>query len=79
MISNRIFNHLDELLLGCGGPDLVSVKQLDHKTGKALESSWYPDCGAHLNEHILCSLNVDLKLASLVNRRVQQSKKALKQ
>lgn len=71
MIRDGILNDLDELLLrGCGA-DHVSVKQLHHETGKALEGSGYPNGRADLNEHVLRRLYVDLELSSLVDRRVQ--------
>jgi hypothetical protein len=71
MVCDRILNDLDELLLGGGGADHVSVEQLYHETGKALESSGYPDGRADLDQYVFVGLDVDLELSSLVDRRIQ--------
>lgn len=47
------------------------MKQLDHETGESLECTWDAHRGADFDEDALCSVDVDLKLASLVDGRIE--------
>jgi hypothetical protein len=60
MIRDGVLDDLDELFLGSRRPDLMPVQQLDHETCEALECSRYTNRRAHLNEHVLSRLYVDL-------------------
>jgi hypothetical protein len=78
VIGNGVLDNLDELFLRCSGPNLVSMEQLHHETSKALESSGNADCRADPNKHVLVGLNVNLELARLVDRRIEESKETLR-
>jgi hypothetical protein len=77
MVGDRVLDHLNELFLGGSGPDLVSMEKLDHQTGESLKGTWNSDSRADLDQHILSGLDVDLKLASLVDWRIEQSEQTL--
>ena len=53
------------------------MKKLNHETGEALEGTRYPDGGRDLDEYAFGCVDVDLQLASLVDRRIQQGQEAL--
>ena len=53
------------------------MEQLDHQSSKSLERSGYPDCWADFDQNALGGMNVNLKLAGLVNGGVEQSKQTL--
>lgn len=55
----------------------MPVQQLHHQASKALECTGDAHGGADPDEDVLCSLDVDLELASLVDRRVEESKQTL--
>ena len=46
------------------------MEELDHETGETLEGTWDADLWVDFDEDALGSVNVDLKLASFVDRRV---------
>lgn len=50
---------------------------MDHETGESLEGTWYADAGAHLDEDSFSGVDVDLKLAGLVDRRIKEGQKTL--
>lgn len=53
------------------------MEKLDHETGESLEGTWYADAGAHLDEDSFSGVDVDLKLAGLVDRRIKEGQKTL--
>lgn len=77
MVGDGVLDNLEELLLGGGGADREAVQELHHQTGKALEGSGDADGGRNLDQDALGGVDVDLQLASLVDRRVEQGEKAL--
>lgn len=54
------------------------MKKLDHQTGEALEGTRDADGRADFDQDTLCCMNVDLKLAGLVERRVEEGEEALR-
>ena len=77
MIGDRVLDHLNQLLLRRCRSNLMPVQQLHHQTSKALEGSRNAHCGADPDEHVACSLDVDLELARLVDRRIEEGEQAL--
>lgn len=77
MVGDWVFDDFQQLLLRRSGPDGELVQQLDHETSEALEGTWYADRGRNLNEDALGCVDVDLKLASLVDGRVEECEQAL--
>jgi len=55
------------------------VEKLDHQTGESLEGTWYADRWADFDEHALGGMDVDLKLACLVDRGIEEGKETLRQ
>ena len=53
------------------------MEELNHKAGEAFESPRYADCGANFDEDSFGGVNVNLKLASFVHRRIKESEQAL--
>jgi hypothetical protein len=77
MVCDGVLDDLNKLLVRCGRADLMPVEELHHKSSEALERAWNSDSRADLDEHAACGLNVDLKLAGLVDWRVQQGEQTL--
>lgn len=77
MVGDGVLDDLDELLIGSGRADLVTMQQLDHETGEALESTRDAHGGVHLNEHATSRLDVDLQFAPFVDGRIEQGEQAL--
>jgi hypothetical protein len=50
---------------------------LDHKTGESLEGTWDANCWTNFDENTFGGMNVDLQLASFIDRRVEKGKEAL--
>jgi hypothetical protein len=46
------------------------MEKLDHETSKSLEGTWDADSWADFDENSLGSMDVDLELPGLVDRRV---------
>ena len=78
VVGDGVLDDLQKLFLRCGRADGQSVKKLDHQTSEALEGTGNADGGADFDQDTLCCVNVDLKLASLVERRVEEGKKTLR-
>ena len=53
------------------------MEQLDHKTSESLEGTWDSDGWADFDENTPGGVDVDLKLACLIDRRVEEGKEAL--
>jgi hypothetical protein len=51
---------------------------LDHETSESLECAWDADGWADFNENTLGRVDVDLKLAGLIDRRVEEGKQTLR-
>jgi hypothetical protein len=77
MLQDRLGDDLQEFLLGRSGFDGKSVEELDHQPSKSLEGTRDSDSGAHFDEDPFGGVNVDLKLPSLVDRRIKKSQEAL--
>jgi len=54
------------------------VKKLDHETSEAFEGTWNSDSRANFDEDAFGGVDVDLQLAGLVDRRVEEGKETLK-
>lgn len=50
---------------------------MDHETSEALEGTGYPDGGGDFDENPLGGADVNLQLAGLVDRGVQEGKETL--
>lgn len=77
MIGDGVLDHLNQLLLRRCRSNLMPVEQLHHQTSKALEGSRDAHCGADPDEDVTCSLDVDLELARLIDRRIEKSEQTL--
>jgi hypothetical protein len=53
------------------------MEELDHETSESLEGTWDSDGWADFNENPLGGVDVDLKFACLIDRRVEEGKEAL--
>lgn len=51
---------------------------MHHEAGETLERARYSNSRADLDEHTFSSVDVDLEFASFVDRRIEQSKEALR-
>lgn len=78
VISDRVFDDLQQLLLGIRGANGESMEQLNHKAGEPLKRSGNADCWADLNQNAFGSLNVNLELSGLVDGRVEKREEALR-
>ena len=54
------------------------MKKLDHQTGEALEGTGNADGRADFDQDTLCCVNVNLKFAGLVERRVEEGEQTLR-
>ena len=77
VVRDWVLDNLDQLLLGRGGSNLMSVQQLHHQTSEALECTWDAHSGADPDEDVACSLDVDLEFAGLIDRRIEKSEQTL--
>mmetsp|Transcript_5837 Transcript_5837/g.13808 ORF Transcript_5837/g.13808 Transcript_5837/m.13808 type:complete len:346 (+) Transcript_5837:13-1050(+) len=72
-----IGHHLHERLVCLRRPDLVPLQQLHRETSKALKGPRNAQGGMDFDEHVLCCVEEDQQLASLVQWAVQQGHEAL--
>jgi hypothetical protein len=63
--------------LGVDRSDRESVQQLDHETSESLKGTWNTDGWADFDQDPSGRMNIDLELASLVDRGVEKRQKAL--
>lgn len=77
VVGDGVLDDLEQLLLRGGGADGELVEQLNHQTGEALEGTRNADGGRDFNEDALSGVDVDLKLARLVQRRVEEGEQTL--
>lgn len=77
VVGDGVFDHVDKLLLGGSGADLVSVEELHHQTSKAFECPRNAHRRTNLDENVFRRLYIYLKFAGLVNRRVKQGEETL--
>lgn len=68
MVGDWVFDDFQQFLLRVGGPDGEAVQELNHQTGKSLEGSRDADGRVDLDQDALGGVDVDLKLACLVDR-----------
>lgn len=54
------------------------MEELDHETSESLEGTWNTDGRADLDENPFGGVDVDLKFASLVDRRVEEREETLR-
>lgn len=67
VVSDGVLDNLDKLLIGSRGADLVTMQQLHHQTGEALEGTWDAHGRVDLDQHAPSCLDIDLQFASLVD------------
>lgn len=77
VVAYWVLDDLQELLLRVRRANRKTVEKLNHETGESFESTWNTDGWRDLNQDTLCCMDVDLELASLVDRRVEKCKKTL--
>ena len=77
MVCYGVFDDLEQLLVGVRRADAQFVKKLDHKSSEAFESSRYADGRANLDENAFGRMDIDLELAGFIDRRIEESEKAL--
>jgi hypothetical protein len=77
VIRDWVRDDLQKLLLGVNRANGEAMEELDHETSESLECSWDADGWADFDENALGRVDVDLKLASLVDRRVEEGKETL--
>jgi hypothetical protein len=77
VVRDGVLDDLEKLLLRCGRSDGELVEELDHQSGEALEGSRDADGRRDLDEDTLGGVDVDLELAGLVDRRVEEGEEAL--
>lgn len=53
------------------------MEELNHQASKSLKGTWDSDGWADLDQDAFGRVDVDLKLAGLVDRRVEKGKEAL--
>jgi hypothetical protein len=54
------------------------MEELDHETSESLEGTWDSDGWADFDENPLGGVDVDLKFACLIDRRVEEGKETLR-
>lgn len=72
MLSNGARDHTEQLLVRIGGADGHPVQKLDHETREALKGSRNSDRGRNLDQDAFGGVDVDLKLACLVDGRIEE-------
>lgn len=77
VVGDGVLDDFEQLFLRGGGANRQFVQELNHKTGETLESTRNAHCRRNLDEHALGGVDVDLKPASLVDGRIQQSQETL--
>jgi hypothetical protein len=78
VVGDRVLNNLQELFLRVGGADGKSVEQLNHQTGKSLESSGDADGGVDFDQYTLSRVDENLQATGLVHGGIEQGKKTLR-
>lgn len=77
MVCDGVLNDAQQLLLRVCGSDGQTVEKLNHQTSKTFEGPGNSNGWGNLNENALRSVDVDLQLASLVDRGIEKGKQAL--
>lgn len=72
VVGDGVLDDAEQLFLRSRGLDGQTVEQLNHQTSKPLECARDANRGRNLDQHTLCRGDVDLKPASLVDRRVEE-------
>ena len=77
VIGDGVLNDLEKLLRRFGRPNGQSMQQLHHETSEAFKGPWNAHGWANLDQDPLSRVNINLKLAGLVDGRVQQGQQTL--
>lgn len=77
VVRNRILDDLEQFFLRIGGTNGKSVQQLNHQTGEPFEGTRNADRWVNFDQDAFRSVDVDLQLASFIDRRVEKSEKTL--
>jgi hypothetical protein len=77
VVRDWVLDHLEKLLLRVDRSDRKPVEELNHETSKSLECTWNANGWADFDEDPLSSVDIDLELASLIDGRIKEGKKAL--
>lgn len=72
MVGDGILDDFEKLLLRSSRSDGELVQELDHETCETLERTRDAHGWGNLDENAFGGVDVDLKLASLVDGRVQK-------
>jgi hypothetical protein len=54
------------------------MEELDHKASESLKGTWNADGWADFDENAFGGVDIDLKFACLVDRRVEESEETLR-
>ena len=77
MVGERVLDDAEELFLGRGAADGQSVQELYHETGETFECAGDADGWVDFDENAFGGVDVDLELASLVDRGVEKGEETL--
>lgn len=77
VVTDWVLDDSQELFLGSGRADRKSMQQLYHETSKPLKGSGNSDGGGYFNQHALGRVDINLQLAGLVDRRIEQREQTL--
>lgn len=77
VVGDGVLDDPQQLLLRVGRADGQTVKQLDHQAGESLERAGNADGRVDFDQDSFGGMDVDLELAGLVGRGIEQGKKAL--
>ena len=72
MIGDWVCDYFEELLLRVDRSNGKAVEELDHQTRKSFEGTWDTDGWADFDENTLGRVDIDLKLASLVDWGIEE-------
>lgn len=77
VVGDGILDDLEQLFLGGDGANGQAVQELHHQTGEALKGTRNAHRRAHLDEHALGRVDVNLQFAGFVDGRVEEGEQAL--
>lgn len=77
VVRDRVLDDPKQLFLRVSRPDGEPVQQLHHQAGEALECTRDADGRRDLDQNIFRRQDVDLELASFVDRRIEEGEEAL--
>jgi hypothetical protein len=73
VVGDWILDDLEKLLLGVDRSNGKAVEELNHKTCKSLEGTWYSDGWADFNEDALGRVDIYLEFSGFVDWGVEKS------